>query len=81
MTFCSLGIVKTDVVFLRQNVKTVSKLFRMRVRAKTLDGILIVYTEGCIRNMPTWKSCQQKWNETLENRFSVHVNVIYDIQT
>ena len=49
MRSCSIGIVKTDVLFLRQHVKTVLKLFRMRVRAKLLDGILIVYTEGCIR--------------------------------
>ena len=53
MQSCSIDIVNTDAVFLRQNVKTVLKLFRMRVRAKLLDGILIVCTEGCIRNMPT----------------------------
>ena len=57
------------------------KRFHIRVLALSLDGILPVYTESCIKSMPTWKSCQQRWNETLESRFNVNVNVIHNSQT
>ena len=41
--------------FLRQNVKTrIKNSFRMLVLAKFSEGMMTIYTDECIKNMPTW---------------------------
>ena len=40
---------------------------------------MTIYTDECIKNMPTWNHVNK--DETLKGRFCVYVDVIHNIQT